>query len=141
MTAITRIAVTDGYNILSEIKDVYNSFFNKSYLSGIIEELPGDKSKMNNLYHLLNTPFYGKDDKNLLLDVVLYLDYFLKIINQYLLPELKDQLGISGFTRNLKNDSHEFVIRSLIYHSFPHNLKKLDSLTLELKKVNLLLTA
>ena len=136
MTATARIAATDGYNILTEIKEIYNQFFNKSYLSGIIEELPADKSKMHSLYHILNTSFFSRNDTRILLDAVIYLEYFIMIINHYLLPELKDRLGISGFFRRIPTGSDEFVIKSFIYYAFPSNLNKLILLTEELKQVN-----
>ncbi|MBN1649341.1 MAG: hypothetical protein JW874_14990 [Spirochaetales bacterium] len=136
MTATARIAATDGYNILSEIRDIYNDFFNKSYLSGIIEELPVDKSKMHSLYHLLNTAYFSSEDTKPLAEAVIYLDYFIAVMSNYLLPDLKDYLRISGFFPDMKRGSVEYVLKSFICYTFPTNLEKLKDLTDELKQVN-----
>jgi hypothetical protein len=141
MTAIARIAATDGYNVLTEIREIYNEFFNKSYLSGIIEELPVDRSKMHSLYHLLNTPFFSREDIKPLLDAVVYLDYFIAVMSSYLLPELKDQLKISGFYSTDKRGSDEFILKSFICYTFPSNLEKLKTLTTELKQISTRLSA
>jgi hypothetical protein len=54
---------------------------------------------------------------------------------RYLLPALRDKLKVSGLYKNRSSESkEELVMRDLFSYTFPHNLQRLEELTLNLKE-------
>ena len=65
---------------------------------------------------------------------VLELETFCLTVKRFLLPVLKERLGISWlFPKKRVQDTQEYVVRKFVAFTFPYNLERLRRLTLRLK--------
>ena len=125
-TVLTRNAISESISLLEGVRELFDTYFDKSYLSGVIEELAIDRTRVHTLYYNLHNLQYFRVDKMFLTEIIDLLEYYSNTLKFQLQPVLRDQLGISGFNRNSKPGSYEYVMKSFIVHAFPSNLETLD---------------
>lgn len=101
----------------------------------IIDDLPIDFTTLRQIRELLLvTEVYPEDLANLQFGVE-QLRHFVADLYRYLMPVLKERLGVSGLRpTRIQMDPSERVHRQLLYLSFPYNLARLRELTNELDR-------
>ena len=59
---------------------------------------------------------------------------FTVLVRRFLLPVLKERLGVSGLLpHKIVKDRTQYILRRFVAYTFPFNLKRLETLTAELR--------
>ena len=118
---------------IAALREHFSRHFDRGWLAMIIDDLPIDFATLRQIRQLLTvTEVYPED-----LDSVRFgaeqLRHFAVGLRRYLLPVLKERLGVSELlpTRPRFDDAQR-VHRQLLCLSFPYNLTRLEELTTEL---------
>ena len=118
---------------IAATREHFNRHFDRGWLAMSIDDLPIDFSTLRQIRQMLSvTEIYPND-----IDTVRFgaeqLRRFAADLRRYLLPVLKERLGVSGLTPSRSSmDQSERVHRQLLFLSFPHNLARLEELTTDL---------
>jgi hypothetical protein len=118
---------------LGELATLFRDQFDRNWLYLILERSPIDASVMNDVRDLVETDVALLDPVRLERHAQA-LEEYVQHIRRYVVPGLREKLGISGFTGGRKLWSEDQVIlRKLIAYAFPHNLERLASLAGQLR--------
>ncbi|MBA7606056.1 hypothetical protein ES703_13194 [subsurface metagenome] len=126
--------------IIRQIQEVFDNYFDRTWLAIVIDGLPIDFRTIREIRLLVSLQSIHPGDERALYQSVLELEQFIGHIKRYLLPDLKERLGVSWLRpHRLIKDKQQLIIRRFVAYTFPHNLERLSELTGELKS-NLRLT-
>jgi hypothetical protein len=119
---------------LREIQALFSGHFDQNWLLLVLDETPIDSSVLSDIRGLITFEHPALYDPLEVQKRIPSLEAFIAHLKRYLLPALREKLGISGLLpyRRIK-DSEQRVLRSLIAYAFPHNLERLSMLTDRLK--------
>ncbi len=111
------------------------SCFDQTWFRILVEECPMEKGLQREIRLFLDSPRDELEKKELLLYGVSNLEHFIRIIEAYLLPNIKELLGVSGLRpdRRLKNRD-QYLHHRLLAEVLPYNVSVLKSRVLELKE-------
>jgi len=127
------ISMTPLLTSIAALREHFGRHFDRGWLAMIIDDLPIDFTTLRQIRQLLTvTEVYDED-----LDSIRFgaeqLQHFAAGLRRYLLPVLKERLGVSGLLPTRPRfDETQRVHRQLLCHSFPYNLTRLEELTTEL---------
>lgn len=120
--------------IIEDIRTVFDTHFDKSWFAILIDDLPIDKRTLREIRTLVSLRFIQPGDELLIREGVRELEQFIALVRQFLLPVIRDKLGITGFPDRKKElDKQQLILRQFVFYTFPHNLNRLEELTRELK--------
>jgi hypothetical protein len=119
---------------IREIQDLFYHHFDRNWLLLVLEDLSLDSRIMDDIRSLIiyeSPVLYNPQE---IKRRVSALEAFISHLRRYLLPILREKLGISGLLpfRPIR-DKDQRLLRSLIAYTFPHNLDRLSTLTERLK--------
>ena len=119
---------------LREIQALFAGHFDQNWLLLVLDDTPIDSSVLTDIRSLTAFEHPGLYDPLEVQKRIPSLEAFIAHLRRYLLPTLREKLGISGLLpfRRIK-DREQRVLRSLIAYAFPHNLERLSALTERLK--------
>jgi hypothetical protein len=119
---------------LREIQTLFTGHFDQNWLLLVLDDTPIDSSVMSDIRNLIAFEHPKLYDPQEVQKRIPSLEAFIAHLRRYLLPTLREKLGISGLVpfRRIK-DREQRVLRSLIAYAFPHNLERLSELTDTLK--------
>lgn len=118
---------------IAALREHFSRHFDRGWLAMIIDDLPIDFTTLRQIRQLLSvTEIYPED-----LDSIRFgaeqLRHFAADLRRYLLPVLKERLGVSELRPTRPRlDATQRVHRQLLCFSFPYNLIRLEELTTEL---------
>ena len=73
-------------------------------------------------------------DEWFIYQAVVELSRFILLIRKFLLPVLKERLGVSGLVpHKIVRDRSQYILRRFVAYTFPYNLERLEALTVELR--------
>jgi hypothetical protein len=126
-------------SIVGDIREVFEAHFERAWFAVLIDDLPMERQVMSDIRRLLGLHFYHEGDEYIIMMGIQQLEHFVAVVRRYLLPVLRDELGVSGFKPGrAPADKRDMIIRKMCLYTFPHNLKRLEQLTVELKQTALL---
>lgn len=126
-------------SIIAGIREVFEAHFERAWFAVLIDDLPMERQVMSDIRRLLGLHFYQEGDEYVIMIGIQQLEHFVSVVRRYLLPVLRDELGVSGFKPGRAPiNKHDMIIRKMCLYTFPHNLKRLEELTEELKQTALL---
>lgn len=118
-----------------ELRNVFEELFDKSWLIIILENLPFDLRTIREIRNFLCTENISDADVPAIWHKIEELETFIKVIKIYLLPVLKERLGISHLSpERMVLDKTQLVVRRFIAYTLPHNLQRLNVLTQQFKR-------
>ena len=122
------------YSRFSAVREQYMSCFDQTWFRILAEECPMERGLQGEIRLFLDSPRDELEKKDLLYGVS-NLEHFVRIIEAYLLPNIKELLGVSGLRpdRRLKNRD-QYVHHRLLAEVLPYNVSVLKSRVGELKK-------
>lgn len=124
--------------VIREVRDVFESHFDRTWFSLLIDGMPIDFGSIRDIRRLLTMRNLYPGEEWEILRGVRDLEVFIAHVKCFLLPVLKERLGISQlFPGRQVRDGTQFIIRKFVAFTFPYNLERLQVLTDKLK--NLLL--
>jgi hypothetical protein len=120
--------------IIGELKEVFENHFDRTWFSLIIDGMPIDFHTVRDIREMVSlTTLYPGEEKQLLQGVA-ELETFYKTVKRFLLPVLRERLGISWlFPQKRVRDTQQYILRKFVAFTFPYNLERLRRLTQKLK--------
>ena len=120
--------------LLGELKDVFENHFDRTWFSLIIDGMPIDFRTVRDIRELVSLTSLYPGEEYQLLEGVQELETFCRTVKRFLLPVLKERLGISWlFPQKRVRDAQQYIVRKFVSFTFPYNLERLRRLTLKLK--------
>lgn len=125
--------------LLAELKDVLQNHFDRTWFSLIIDGMPIDFRTVRDIRELVSLTTLYPGEEWQLFQGVQELETFCQTVKRFLLPVLKERLGISWlFPQKRVRDAQQYIVRKFVSFTFPYNLERLRRLTLKLRLALLL---
>jgi hypothetical protein len=120
--------------LIGELRDVFENNFDRTWFSLILDGIPVDLRTVRNIRELVSlTAIYPGEEWQIMRGVQ-ELEAFHATVKRFLLPVLKERLGISWLLPQKRvRDPHQYILRKFVAFTFPYNLEHLRRLTLKLK--------
>jgi len=120
--------------IIGKLRDVFENYFDRTWFSLIIDGMPIDLRTVRDIREMVSlTSLYPGEEWGLFQGVQ-QLETFHQTVKTFLLPVLKERLGISWlFPQKRVRDAQQYILRKFVAFTFPYNLERLRRLTLELR--------
>ncbi|MFP4492013.1 MAG: hypothetical protein ACLFNZ_11100 [Spirochaetaceae bacterium] len=122
-------------NCIDEIRGIFRNHFESGWFLTVLERMSFNTIYLNDIRRLTELQSIYPSDYYHIRTGTIALEEFTRFSRRYLLPVLRDQLGISGFTRwsNPDQDRTTIVVKEFFAAAFPHNLRRLAELTAHLR--------
>jgi hypothetical protein len=121
--------------VLRKIRQVFEDHFDRTWFSIVIDGLPIDFRTIRIIRGLVALESVHKGDEWFIYEAVLELERFVLLVRKYLLPVLKERLGVSRLVpHRLVRDETQYILRRLVVYTFPFNLQRLAELNQVLKR-------
>ena len=120
--------------IIAELRDVFENSFDRTWFSLIIDGMPIDFRTVREIREMVSLTTIYPGEEWQLFQGVQELETFHTTVKRFLLPVLRERLGISWlFPHKRIRDPRQVILRKLVAFTFPHNLERLRRLTETLK--------
>jgi len=115
---------------LFALKSHFNDYFDHGWLAITIDTLPIDRSVLRQVREMLTHTGVYEEDIPELRAGVRRLERFCDEMRRYLMPDLRERLGVSGLLGpRAQRSGADRVQRELFCMTFPGNLERLELLT------------
>ena len=120
--------------LIREIQTVFETYFDRTWFSVIIDDMPIDFRTIREIREMVSLKTIYPGDEKDLYEGVAELESFINHANRFLLPVIKERLGVSRLhPARMVRDRNQYILRRFVAYTFPFNLERLHALTLELK--------
>lgn len=120
--------------LIRRIRRVFEDHFDRTWFAIIIDGLPIDVRTMRMIRELVSLESVHIGDEWFIYQAMLELSRFVLLVRKFLLPVLKERLGVSGLAPDrMVRDRTQYILRRFVAYTFPHNLGKLEELAVELR--------
>jgi hypothetical protein len=121
--------------IIDELRELYLGHFDNHWFISLLEANAFNSSRLRYIHNMLEIQSVYSTETAVFTDAIETLKDLILTSKRYLLPALRDKLKVSGLYKNRSSESkEELVMRDLFSYTFPHNLQRLEELTLNLKE-------
>jgi hypothetical protein len=125
---------TELLKLIGELRDVFENNFDRTWFSLILDGIPVDLRTVREIRELVSLTSIYAGEEWLIYQGVQELEKFHTTVKRFLLPVLKERLGISWlFPHKRVRDPQQYILRKFVAFTFPYNLERLRRLTLKLK--------
>ena len=129
----------DILRLLGELRDVFENQFDRTWFSLIIDGMPIDFHTVRVIHELVSLTALYPGEEWQIFHGVLELETFCRTVKRFVLPVLKEKLGVSWLLPQKRvRDTQQYVLRKFVAFTFPYNLERLRRLTHKLKACLLL---
>ena len=130
---------TEILGIIGELRDVFENHFDRTWFSLIIDGMPIDLRTVREIRALVSQTAIYPGGEWQMYQGVQELEIFYATVRRFLLPVLRERLGISWlFPGKRVRDRNQAILRKFVAITFPYNLERLQRLTENLKALLLL---
>jgi hypothetical protein len=120
--------------LIGELRDVFENHFDRTWFSLIIDGMPIDFRTVRDIRELVSLTSIYPGEEWQIFQGVQELETFHRTVKRFLLPVLKERLGISWlFPQKRVQDAQQYILRKFVAFTFPYNLERLRRLTQKLK--------
>ena len=120
--------------LIRRIRRVFEDHFDRTWFAIIIDGLPIDFRTIRIIRELVGLESIHVGDEWFIYQAVVELSRFSLLIRKFLLPVLKERLGVSGLMPDrIIRDRYQYILRRFVAYTFPYNLERLEALTSELR--------
>jgi len=120
--------------VIRKIRQVFEDHFDRTWFSIIIDGLPIDFRTIRIIRELVTLQSVHVGDEWFIYQAVVELSRFILLIRKFLLPVLKERLGVSGLLpHKIVRDRSQYILRRFVAYTFPYNLERLEALAAELR--------
>ena len=119
---------------IRRIREVFQQHFDRAWFGVLMDDVPMGHRTLREIRNLtLFDTIYPGDEKEIH-EGLLELEEFVMTVRKYLLPLIREKLGISKLhPRALVRDRNQYLLRRLLAYTFPYNVERLSELTHELR--------
>jgi hypothetical protein len=119
---------------IAELREVFENHFDRTWFSLLIDGMPVDVRTVREIRELVSLTALYPGEEWQLFEAVQELESFHQTVKRFLLPVLKERLGVSWlFPHKRVRDAQQYILRKFVVFTFPYNLERLRRLTLKLK--------
>jgi hypothetical protein len=120
--------------LIRKIRQVFEDHFDRTWFAIIIDGLPIDFRTVRMIRELVGLQSIHVGDEWFIYQAATELTRFSLLIRKFLLPVLKERLGVSGLVPDrIVRDRYQYILRRFVAYTFPYNLERLEALTAELR--------
>lgn len=121
---------------IRRIRTVFEQHFDRAWFAVLMDDVPMGIRTLREIRSLvLFDTIYPGDELDIRSGLA-ELEEFLMTVRKYLLPLLREKLGISRLRPSaLVRDRNQYLLRRLLAFTFPYNVERLASLTAELREL------
>jgi hypothetical protein len=120
--------------VVREIERIYRANFDQSWFVLAVDGLPVDVRNTRDVHLLFQLDSLRPGDELIIQGAIRELDALAAATRTYVLPNLRDSLGISFFSNRRDGwNEQEYLVRQFHAYTFPHNLARLQELVDELR--------
>lgn len=120
--------------VIHKIRQIFEDHFDRTWFSIIIDGLPIDFRTMRMIRELVALQSIHVGDEWFIYQAVVELSRFILMIRKFLLPVIKERLGVSGLIpHKIVRDRTQYILRRFVVYTFPYNLERLEALTGKLR--------
>jgi hypothetical protein len=120
--------------LIRKIRRVFEDHFDRTWFAIIIDGLPIDFRTIRMIRELVGLESIHVGDQWFIYQAVVELSRFSLLIRKFLLPVLKERLGVSGLMPDrIVRDRYQYILRRFVAYTFPYNLERLEALTADLR--------
>jgi hypothetical protein len=124
---------------IAELREVFENHFDRTWFSILIDGMPVDFRTVREIRGLVSLTALYPGEEWQLFEAVQELESFHRTVKRFLLPVLKERLGVSWlFPHKRVRDAQQYILRKFVVFTFPYNLERLRRLTQKLKACLLL---
>jgi hypothetical protein len=124
---------------IAELREVFENHFDRTWFSILIDGMPVDFRTVREIRELVSLTALYPGEEWQLFEAVQELERFHQTVKRFLLPVLKERLGVSWlFPHKRVRDAQQYILRKFVVFTFPYNLERLRRLTQKLKACLLL---
>ncbi len=128
------VSLSDVAAHLRSLNEFFCEHIDRGWLTTQLDDLPVDRLAYRHIRLTLALSVVHQAEMPGIVSCVEGLFSFVEELRRYLLPVLRDRLGISGLTRSrLRLDQVTRVQRELLCIAFPYNLEELERRTIALR--------
>jgi hypothetical protein len=119
---------------IRRIREVFDQNFDRAWFGVLMDDVPMGISTLRDIRSLVLFDSILPGDEEEILSGLVELEEFVRSVRSYLLPLIREKLGISRLKpRALVRDRNQYLLRRLLAYTFPYNVERLASLTRELR--------
>jgi hypothetical protein len=120
--------------LIRKIREVFEDHFDRTWFAIIIDGLPIDFRTVRIIRELVGLQSIHVGDEWFIYQAVVELSRFSLLIRKFLLPVIKERLGVSALIpHRVVRDQTQYILRRFVAYTFPYNLERLEALTAELR--------
>jgi hypothetical protein len=120
--------------ILEEIRELFTRGFDQNWLLMLLDQQPLEPGTMSEIRDLLDPASPNQDDPIKLLYRADVLAGFVAHVRRFILPGLREKLGVSGLLPDPRaRDRERRVYYTMVCHVFPANVDRLEQLSGQLR--------
>ena len=124
---------TQSVRCIGELREHFEACFDTGWFAVLIEGSPIQFTVIKELRATLARDGLYPEDETTLRYGVSLLEQFIAQLRRFLLPVLRERLGISRLLAHPPRlSAQEYVYRQLVAQTFPANLDRLEELTIQL---------
>lgn len=125
--------------LIGELRSVFENYFDRTWFSVIIDGMPIDLRTVRDIREMVSLTSLYPGEERQIWQAIQELETFHRTVKRFLLPVLKEKLGISWLIPQRRvHDTQQYILRKFVAFTFPYNLDRLRRLTLRLKACLLL---
>ena len=125
---------TEILHIIAEVRDVFENHFDRTWFALLIDGMPIDSRTIREIRTLVSLRSIFPGEEWEILQGVEDLEGFIGHAKRFLIPALRERLGISWLMPGrLTRDRTQLIIKKFVAFTFPYNLERLRVLTEKLK--------
>ena len=114
---------TEILQLLEELRDIFENHFDRTWFSLIIDGMPIDLHTVREIRELVSLTSIYPGEEWQLFQGVIELEAFHQTVKRFLMPVLKERLGISWLhPRRRVRDAQQYILRKFVAFTFPYNL-------------------
>jgi hypothetical protein len=134
--AIPRSETGATLRCVAELRAHFEAYFDTGWFAVLIEGSPIEFTAIREIRAVLARESIYPEDRATLRYGVGLLFRFISQLRRYLVPVLRERLGISGLLpQKSRLTADEYVYRQLVAHTFPDNVDRLEELTRRLSEL------
>ena len=134
--AVSDLSTEEIRQNLRCLKNLFETYFDRNWFILLLEDLPVDSNTMTELRELMRHESSLVFDASEVYERLPILEKFVTGLNRYLLPSIREKLGISGFVQNQRyRDKRQILLRKFVAYTFPVNLAEFTCFAARLKEL------
>ena len=131
------MAAHEIYQQVRAIREQYDTHFDQTWFRILLDECPLERGLLAEIRHFLDAEAVELENQEKILYGISGLEQFIRTVESYLLPHIKELLGVSGLRPDYRlHDREQYIHRRLLAEVLPYNVAVMKDMIRLLKKLS-----